>query len=412
MAMAASGEIAPRAAARATESVRAEVGHLAPMDGMRGIAVLWVVFFHIIVLRGKLDDPWVAIFASIRPIAALFGAGYLGVDLFFLISGFLLTLPWFVHARKGLPAPSAREFYARRFWRIAPAYYAQLVLLFLLVVPLLRGATYWRSDLYVYIYNAIAHATFLHNTTPLSSGSMGVNGALWTLGVEAQYYLLVPLLAPIFVRAPRAALAVALCLAALWRMQTHYGLDGIVAVEMALGRPWSWPESVVRYLLLHQLPSYLGHFALGIVLGRAWLAWREREHRAIERAALDAAVVFSLGVLYWVIAIDGAILGEHTWILPTLALAALLFRAATSASPLARNLLGRGALAFAGRVSYSAYLYHLPLLILWNLYGAFIPAWTSLPLYLATLFAIAWLSWRFIEQPFIHGKVVSGTTFR
>jgi peptidoglycan/LPS O-acetylase OafA/YrhL len=70
---------------------------------------------------------------------------------------------------RGQPAPSAREFYGRRVRRIVPAYYAQLVLLFAIVVPLLRGWDYWKSDLYVYLYNLVAHATFLHNTTPLSS---------------------------------------------------------------------------------------------------------------------------------------------------------------------------------------------------------------------------------------------------
>jgi peptidoglycan/LPS O-acetylase OafA/YrhL len=404
MAALAEDDAPPIAPARAAESVRSEVGHIAPMDGVRGIAVLWVVLFHVVALRGTLDDPWARFLGAFDPLRSIAGAGYLGVDLFFLISGFLLTLPWFVHAAKGAPPPSAREFYARRFWRIAPAYYVQLVALFVIVLPLLKGATYWRSDLYVYIWNFFAHAAFLHNTTPLTSGSMEVNGPLWTLAVEAQYYALLPLAALAFVRAPLAALVVSVAVAVLWQLSARYDLDALVAAQMALGEHWHWTEPVVRKLLQAQLPSYLAHFALGIVLGRAWLSWRSRAHSAAERAMLHVALAISLAALYWFVAVDGRVLGDYSWLVPAVSLAAFLFWAAASEGRITRDVLGRGPLAFTGRVSYSMYLYHVPLLLLWNAYAGFIPRWVSLPLYLAALFALSWLSWCGVEQPFLRRR--------
>jgi len=394
----------------AAENVRAEVGEIGPLDGLRGIAVAWVIAFHVYALRAKVGDPWVDLMASARFLEPVVGAGYLGVDLFFLISGFLLALPWFVHAAQGKPAPSALGFYARRVRRIVPAYYVQIVILFAVVLPLLRGPGYWRSDLYVYLYNAVAHAFFLHNTTPLTSGSMEVNGALWTLAVEAQFYILIPLLVPLFVRWTHAALAACFALAALWHIGVDSGLDGIVAAEMALGAHWGWPESIVRYLLLHQLPSYLAHFALGIVLGRAWLRWRAAQPPRVEHALVSVAAACALAALYRFMAIDGRMLGELTWIVAPLCLAILLFRAVTTRWRFVQRLLARGPLAFLGRISYSAYLYHLPLLLVWNAYARALPAWSSLPLYLAALLALSWLSWRFVEQPFLKKKVVSGTT--
>ena len=305
--------------------VRDEVGYIAPIEGLRGVAVLLVVLFHYVVVReAGASDPWIAAMAAWEPANRAVHHGNLGVDHFFGISGFLLALPWFVRAREGRPAPSAAAFYRRRWWRIAPAYYLQLAALFLAVLPLLHGWSYWRSDLYVYALNAAAHGLFLHNLAPLTSASMGVNGALWTLGVEAQFYLLLPLVAPLFVRRPAAMLAAAMAIALAWRL--FAGSDFLRA----------------------QLPAYLGHFALGIVLGRAWLARRGAPSRATRLAHL---------------------------------------------------VLGRGPLAFTGRVSYSAYLYHFPLLLLWNRYAAVPPA-LSLPLYLALLLALAWLSWRFVEQRF------------
>ena len=398
----------------AAESVRAEVGRIAPLDGLRGVAVLWVVAFHVHALRAKLGDPWVDAIASSRYVEPVVGAGYLGVDLFFLISGFLLAMPWFVHAAQGRSAPSARDFYARRLRRIVPAYYVQLVVLFAFVLPLLAGARYWRSDAYVYAFNAVAHALFLHNTTPLTSGSMQVNGALWTLAVEAQFYLLIPVLAPLFVRWTAASVAAAFALAILWHLGVRDGLDALVTAEMAIGAPWGWPESIVRYLLLHQFPSYLVHFAMGIVLGRAWFLWGSREQRPIERVIVSAIAAGALAVLYWLVAIDGRMLGDLSWIVPPLALGALLFWAVTARGPAAQAILARGPLAFSGHVSYSAYLYHLPLLFVGNAYARALPAWISLPLYLATLLGVSWLSYRYVEQPFLQPKkkLVSETIFQ
>ena len=382
---------------RRNESVRAEVGNIATLDGMRGIAVLWVILFHFHVLRP--DDPWVKA-CKATPLEAWIGNGYLGVDLFFVISGFLLALPWFVHAQAGRGAPSMRAFYVRRFWRIAPAYYVQLVFLFLVVLPVLRGPAYWRGDLWVYVFNAGMHATFMHNTTPLTSGSMAANGALWTLGVEAWFYALLPIVMPLFVRWPRAMALVSLALAQAWRIGTRDDLAWLVDAEMALGRTWSWPEEVVRYLLLHQLPSYFGHFGLGIALGAAWLKSRAQPLR--RPWLLDAMALAGLVLLEWVLAIDGNVAGSLTWALPAISLAAILYWGAARRGWTER-FLARGPLAFAGRISYSAYLYHLPLLLVINpLAGTTGPA-AVFPAYLVAVTAISWMSWRFVEKPLLHG---------
>ena len=99
-------------------------------------------------------------------------------------------------------------------------------------------------------------------------------------------------------------------------------------------------------------------------------------------------------------AIDGSVAGDLTWALATLCFGVLLWWAALGEH--AAKLLGRGPLAFAGRVSYSAYLLHLPVLFLWNREAAALSPWLSLPLYLAATFALSWLSWRFVEQPFLR----------
>jgi peptidoglycan/LPS O-acetylase OafA/YrhL len=87
------------------EGVRSEAGYIPAIEGMRGIAVLWVILFHYVVVRdGHFDDPAIAAISAVHPLNVLVRNGYLGVDLFFLITGFLLTLPWFMRAQRGAPA--------------------------------------------------------------------------------------------------------------------------------------------------------------------------------------------------------------------------------------------------------------------------------------------------------------------
>jgi peptidoglycan/LPS O-acetylase OafA/YrhL len=390
------------------EGVRAGFGHIGAIEGLRGVAVLWVMAFHYVVLRsGRFDDPWLAVADAARPLQVVLGNGYLGVDLFFLITGFLLTLPWFRRAAEGRPAPSTRDFYVRRVRRIVPAYYVQLVVLFALFVPLLLGPGFWRNNLYFMGFNIPAHALFLHYTTPISSASLGVNGALWTLALEFQYYLLLPLLAPWFVRAPlRTALAFAAA-ALLWRWQSAHGLDWLVAIQMRIGAPWSLPESTIRQLIATQLPGYLAHFAIGIVLGRAWLAPRSPAGPRGQAAWLAAAAV-ALGIVYYLLAFGPRVLGDFSWILVPLGLAVAMHALVTRAPAVGSKLLANPPIAFVGRVSYSAYLYHLPLLLLWNRYGPQDPTWLGLPAYLGVALFVAWISWRAIERPFMRSSRSAG----
>ena len=187
----------------AKAGLRDEGVFIAPVEGLRGVAVLLVILFHYaVVLEPRYADPWIAAIDSWLPAHVILRNGTLAVDLFFLITGFLLVLPWLRHAARGGEPPSAIAFYRRRVRRILPAYYVHLLVLFFVLVPLLRGLEYWRYDPTYLFQNLSAHIFLLHYFSPATSASVSVNGALWTLAIEAQFYLLLPLLAPCFARAP------------------------------------------------------------------------------------------------------------------------------------------------------------------------------------------------------------------
>ena len=383
------------------EGVRDEVGFIAPIEGLRGVAVLLVMLFHYaVVLDPRFADPWIALADAVPFLKVVVRNGMIGVDLFFLITGFLLVLPWLRHAEQGAPPPSAREFYRRRVHRILPAYYVQLLLLFFVFVPLVRGLEFWRYNPTYMLENLSAHIFLAHYFSPVTSASVSVNGALWSLSLEAQYYLLLPLLAPLFARAPWRTAAAMLAVAIGWRWAALHHFDAWVESMRVIDPRWDITEAKARHLAYTQLPGYMGHFAAGMLAGRAWLAWRGVVPARSAEGTWLAAAAIAFAVLWTIHAPEGWFLGEFTWLLALAALATMMLALVSRGVRAAQPILANRPLAFVGRVSYSAYLYHLPLLLLLNVYGPQVSgAWLILPLYLAAVLAVAWLSYRYVELP-------------
>lgn len=385
--------------------MRIEVGYIPAIEGLRGVAVLWVVLFHYAVVRGgQFADPYVSWIDGSLPLKVFVRNGFLGVDLFFLITGFLLTLPWFKHAREGRPHPSAREFYVRRARRILPAYYVQLAVLFLVFLPLLHPGL-WRIEPGLVLTNLGLHSVFLHYTTPYTSASLGINGALWTLGLEMQYYLILPLLGPWFSRTPYIAAATLLAASVVWKAMALHDLEPLIAIYNAIGARWNPSEAAVRHLAGTQLPAYLGHFALGILCGRVWLACRAKpggRTRTILSAVLAAGSVL---ILYAALAGYAAPMGEYAWIVIPAAMATTMWAAVSLSPTWGTKLLGVRPLAFTGRVSYSMYLYHLPLVMLFNQIVPPTLGALALPCYLGLLYLVSAASYRFVERPFMRASL-------
>lgn len=153
------------------------------LDGLRAIACLYVLFFHFRWLSAE-NISWYPTKGLMAYVTAFFVFGNSGVILFFLLSGFLLFLP-FAKALlfKDSKWPSLRRFYLRRIFRIIPAYYVSLVLLILFSHPELIHLTQWRTIL--------QFLTFRMNWEVAQQ----INGVFWTLAVEFQFYLLLPLIA-------------------------------------------------------------------------------------------------------------------------------------------------------------------------------------------------------------------------
>lgn len=163
------------------------------VDGLRFLAIAAVVFHHLVSIYLPATGRVEKIASSADWFAAADGSwfilaaycGHFGVNLFFVISGFILALPFLKRSFEKLPPPGLRSYYWRRVTRIEPPY------LICLVVYL---AFKWHdgSDISGLFPNFLASVLYLHG--PLYGRESVINGVAWSLEVEIQFYLIVPFL--------------------------------------------------------------------------------------------------------------------------------------------------------------------------------------------------------------------------
>jgi peptidoglycan/LPS O-acetylase OafA/YrhL len=247
---------------------------------------------------------------------AIVSSGWIGVDVFFVISGFLHFLP--VVRANGSVGP-VRGYALRRLARIVPAYYAALV-----AVLFLTHTVDWAG--------LLAHLVFLQVPFFGFTRRVGLNAdqPMWTLSIEAAFYVLFPFVASRFLRHPVLWLAGALVVAQGWKLATEpHGLYWIV-----------------------QFPSFAGHFALG--MGVALLYARRPE--ALARWAL-AGQLATAALFVWFASrlVDTDAVRHFSANLP-LAITFAGFLLFTAMRP---GTLRPGPLRFVSNVSYGMYLFHI-----------------------------------------------------
>jgi peptidoglycan/LPS O-acetylase OafA/YrhL len=359
-------------------------GHIPALDGLRGIAILLVLFLHF--------APYAP---GIRPPTALVdrlylrasGTGWMGVDLFFVLSGFLIT--GILYDTKG-SKHYFRQFYARRFLRIFPLYYAALAL-FLIVLPSLHIFDSVTGELrrdalwyWTYSYNLRVAATGFRTTTAL--------GHFWSLAVEEQFYLVWPIVV-------------------LWLGRKHLLVTCAVAVVAALA--FRLALSFTGYVVLPDVltPARMDALAVGAFI--AVMARVPNGLAVMRRWATPigvAAVLPMAALLLYNIALPTV---GHTVV--TLLFGAILVLSLTAApgSALARATASP-ILRFFGRYSYALYIFHHPLLWLRPVFSlAFVPTvlGSRLPAFLLWLaisigatVGVALVSWHLLEKPLLKMK--------
>lgn len=362
---------------------------------MRALAVFGVIVCHAATWPGTWPDAWWGRYAYY---------GLIGVDVFFGISAFVLYRPLLRARMTGAPAPTAWSFWKRRLLRIVPAYWVALTLL--AVYPGLRGVfsgDFWRYYGFAQIYSP-------------SSVNGGIP-AVWSLCVEMTFYLLLPFYAAGLARVGRGRPL---------RRQLRLELFGVGALLMVpvLWR-WAVREGLLPVALGNALPAQLGYFAVGLGLAVVSVGSevgvvappRMRLRRWPELSWLAAAVAFvvaaaAFGVSRPVPHVHHDATGwlqreAYALTVCVLVLLVLLPPVFARDGAVARMLRWRW-LAFLGLISYGIFLWHVPMA---SRIGGRLPGHGDASRTVLTVAgmlllstAIAALSYRFVELPFLRRK--------
>lgn len=342
------------------------------IDGLRAVAVLAVVFYH----------------AQVPG----FGGGNVGVDIFFVISGYLITT--FITTDLSKNRFSIVDFYTRRARRILPALLLVLsactIIAWQFLIPpqlqafssALVSGIFFSVNMLLYLRSNDYFGT-MTDTNPLLH--------LWSLGVEEQFYLAYPLFIIIIWRYVTRNLMIALIAAAMLSL-----LAAIVVAHK--------DQAAAFYLL----PTRAWEILVGAIV-----ALRAASSHSTERPNKITHILVYLGFAFLlapIFVLNEAVGFPWPWALPSVIGTALILALANSAHPVT-HILSLGPLRHIGLISYSAYLWHFPLL-------AF--SWTlalSAPNLLARAgiviltFILADLTWRLIEQPMRSRDRVKDVSF-
>jgi peptidoglycan/LPS O-acetylase OafA/YrhL len=331
------------------------------IEGLRGIAILLVLLFHA-------GLPWTP-------------GGFIGVDVFFVISGFLITGKLLRESQQpgGL---NIAKFYAWRIRRLLPAALVAVALISL--VGLLIAAPLDRSELAAdgaASALSIANMRFIGSVdyfAPTSSPSPFLH--FWSLSVEEQFYLVWP----------------ALIVLLTWRGGSSRRLIaalliGVVA-SFALSM-WLTDASPARAFYL--LPTRVWQLGVGGLLALVGVVGISRRAGALAWAGLAAVAVAGV-----------ALTAEMPYpglaaLFPTAGAVALLYGGAAPSGP--ARLLAAAPLRFLGKISYSLYLWHWPLLVLPIMFLERALTGVEIVASVVVAIGVSWLSWRFVEQPFRYG---------
>lgn len=331
----------------------------ADIDGLRAIAVLLVVAFHAFDARG----------------------GFLGVDMFFVISGFLITTILLENLKRG--SFSFFEFYARRAKRIFPA----------LTLVLAASLAFGWFDLLAGEYEALSKHTaggagfFANIMYWKESGYFDAHVDtkpllhLWSLGIEEQFYLIWPVL-----------------LWSVWRLRLNLFL--VTAALFLASFAWNVHrvQSGDTIGAFYQLQTRFWELLMGSALAYGLTFHSQklekfRRGRWADYFSFGGIVLIIPGILYTK---DSAFPGWWA-LLPTLGTAALIFAGAQAW--LNRRLLSLKPLVWVGLISFPLYLWHWPLLSFLRVHYAETPARELKALAAAAALLFAWLTYRYIERP-------------
>jgi len=365
-----------------------ESGAVSPvpaLDGLRAAAVLLVLVFH----------SWYKVpgyLAAGQPESSNpLDAGHTGVHLFFVLSAFLLFQPYARWLFGQQSRPSAVLFFKRRALRVGPAYWCCLFFI------LLAGSIGPRR-----LADVGLHAVFLQNLYGPSTYSL--DGVFYTMAIEVQFYLTLPLLGWFCFQLVRSGLrpglAVGVCAASMF---------AIALVDKALSTTslTAIPTVGTALVTFSSLPYWYSVFAMGIAASMIYVYLTTEGSTRFRNVAAAGSAVFAAGLALWLSLVFVPALAQSPVPLMGVAYSSILLGVVFGWNGI-RALFEWRPLRFVGLISYSLYLWHLAVLKVFDRFLVHLPLTehviARLLLLLTFGVAFAYLSYQLTERPFMNAR--------
>lgn len=307
------------------------------IDVLRGFSALLVLFYHVLAYR-----HWEGFQNS--GLGRLPSLGWVGVDLFFVISGFVIARTAMLGHLSAQPTWRF-QYFERRARRIIPLYIATLAIYISLIYPNILGHGL------ASLVHLFSHLTFTHNLWHETHGS--INSPNWSVGLEVQFYILIAVIAPWLARTHTLKVFFILCVIALcWR----YG--STIAMPPGSSTP------IIQFIYSSQLPGVLDEFACGILVAK--LVQNGHLHFSAKKFAMTFACAALLLTLAWVTIGDGTQYWNSTaTIVFWRTLVCAGFGTLLCCVVMIRSDGGRllQPFRYLGEISYGIYLWHMPVLL-------------------------------------------------
>ncbi len=372
--------------------------HIDVWDGLRGLAILLVVWFHV----------WQVTWYNVPGTEWAGPAGFIGVEIFFFISGCCLFYPYARFMWEKRTQPQIGHFFYRRMIKILPSYYLSLILFVTVLQP-----EFWQHP------NAIKelamHIFFIENFD--SGVASSINGVYWSLAVEVQFYLIFPWIAMAMVRRPIVvgSLMIAGAIGYRWYAEV------VALQQVAKGLNHSFGA------WMHQLPAVLDLFAMGMLTALIIVMFRARKHalwmlnsissKWLAMSSSIFACVAFVGMIKWLF--DNRFDGQEIWQAHYRWLIGLILMFIVIGGAFAwrgwQKAIANPVLVFLSLISYNLYIWHQWVARTWAESKYFVPLtadphqdpmWEMNVWIVSVLSAIAWtgiITWLF-ERPLLkHG---------
>jgi peptidoglycan/LPS O-acetylase OafA/YrhL len=340
------------------------------IDGLRALAVLPVIFAH----------------TGIE----LFSGGFVGVDVFFVISGYLITTIILCDLEKG--EFNIVDFYERRARRILP------VLFIIMLVSSIAGYFLLMPDEFKNLGQSLVATSFFSNNILLgiTSGYWDLKSEFkpllhtWSLGVEEQYYVLAPILLLMAWKFNKKIVPLLLCVIATFSL--------FLAI---------WFVPIAPDWAFYILPTRAWELALGgvaaiIVQARPNISSRDVLSNILSLLGFSA-IIFAVFVFD-----ETTPIPSYPLLVPTLG--AVLVITFSQSRTLVYYVLAHKWIVFTGLISYSLYLWHQPVFAFLRVYSVEKPTGVEFLALIPVIFLFSYITWRYVEAPFRNKKLVARKT--